>query len=39
MITKDGGIIFYQKISETDALKTLEYIYSHLITPAITPVS
>lgn len=39
MVTQDGGIIFYDKITETDALKTLEYIYTNLISPAITSVS
>lgn len=39
MITKDGGIIFYDKINETDALTALDYIYMNLITPAMTSVS
>lgn len=38
MITKDGGVIFYDKIAETDALKALDYIYSNLIKLSVSSV-
>lgn len=39
MITKDGGVIFYDKLEETDALMALDYIYSNLISQSISSVS
>ncbi|WP_300383449.1 hypothetical protein, partial [Clostridium sp.] len=38
MITKDGGVIFYDKIQETDALIALDYIYSNLINQSVSSV-
>lgn len=38
MITKDGGVIFYDNIAETDALIALDHIYKNLITQKVPSV-